>query len=111
MRIVTVMQQAFPGRGLAAVSPDLAGGHKMLEGLGLGALGFQPPRRSRQGGQFDERTLENIDALKEVFGATSTAAAIRKALALASLAAKQATPERTIVIGGTEPTITVSLAT
>jgi hypothetical protein len=55
--------------------------------------------------------LENIDALKEVFGATSTAAVIRKALALASLAAKQATPERTIVIGGTEPTITVSLAT
>ncbi len=60
---------------------------------------------------FDDQTRQNIDALKEVFGATTTAAVIRKALALASLAAKQATPERTIVLGGKEPPITVSLAT
>jgi hypothetical protein len=61
--------------------------------------------------QFDDKARENIDALKEVFGATSTAAVIRKALALASIAAKQATPERTIVLGGKEPAITISLAT
>jgi hypothetical protein len=61
--------------------------------------------------QFDERTLQNIDALKDVFGATSTAAVIRKALALASLAAKQATPDHTVTIGGKEPAITVSLST
>ena len=61
--------------------------------------------------QFDDKARENIDALKEVFGATSTASVIRKALALASIAAKQATPERTIVLGGKEPAITISLAT
>jgi hypothetical protein len=61
--------------------------------------------------QFDEQTRQNIDALKETFGATSTASVIRKALALASMAAKQATPERTITMGGKEPPITISLAT
>jgi hypothetical protein len=61
--------------------------------------------------QFDDQTRQNIDALRDIFGATSTAAVIRKALALASIVARQATPERTVTIGGKDPAVTVSLAT
>ncbi len=61
--------------------------------------------------QFDEQTRQNIDALRDTFGATSTASVIRKALALASIVSRQATPERTVTISGKEPAITVSLAT
>ncbi len=61
--------------------------------------------------QFDDNTRANIDSLRGTFGATSTAAVIRKALALAAIAARQATPEHTVTIGGKEPAITVSLTT
>ena len=60
--------------------------------------------------QFDERTAENIDKLREVYGATSTAAVIRRALALASLVAREATPDRTVTITGKGEPVTVSLA-
>jgi hypothetical protein len=60
--------------------------------------------------QFDERTLDNIDKLREVYGATSTAAVIRRALALASLVAKEATPDREVTIKGKGEPVTISLA-
>ena len=60
--------------------------------------------------QFDEQTRQNIDSLRDIFGATSTVAVIRKALALASIVARQATPERTVIISGKDPAVTVSLA-
>jgi hypothetical protein len=60
--------------------------------------------------QFDERAVENIDKLREVYGATSTAAVIRRALALASMVADEATPERTVTIKGKRDPITESLA-
>jgi hypothetical protein len=60
--------------------------------------------------QFDERTAENIDKLREVYGATSTAAVIRRALALASLVAREATADRTVTITGKGEPVTVSLA-
>ncbi len=61
--------------------------------------------------QFDEQTRQHIDALRETFGATSTASVIRKALALASIVARQATPERTVTISGKDPAVVISLAT
>ncbi len=50
--------------------------------------------------QFDERTLDNIDKLREVYGVTSTAAVIRRALAVASVIARESTPDGQITIKG-----------
>jgi hypothetical protein len=60
--------------------------------------------------QIDERTAENIDKLREVYGATSTVAVIRRALALASLVAREATADHTVTITGKGEPVTVSLA-
>jgi hypothetical protein len=61
--------------------------------------------------QFEERTLDNIDKLRQVYGATSTAAVIRRALALATVVADEATPERKVTIKGKGRPIVISLAT
>jgi hypothetical protein len=50
--------------------------------------------------QFDDRTLDNIDRLRGVDGVTSTAAVIRRALAVASVVAEEATPNGRITIRG-----------
>ena len=50
--------------------------------------------------QFDERNLDAIDKLKKVFGASTNAAVIRKALALASLAADEADDNHSVTISG-----------
>jgi hypothetical protein len=50
--------------------------------------------------QFDEHTQEEIDKLKKVFGASTNVAVIRKALALAALAAEEADANLRITITG-----------
>ena len=50
--------------------------------------------------QFDERSQGEIDKLKTVFGATSNAAVVRKAIALASLVAEQADENQMVSITG-----------
>ena len=63
--------------------------------------------------QFDERNLDEINKLKKVFGAATNAAVIRKALALAALAADEADASHTVTISGRvdRKPIRVSLAT
>ena len=63
--------------------------------------------------QFDSRSQQEIDKLKTVFGATTNAAVIRKALALAALAAEEADESHsvTILAHGTRAPIRVSLST
>ena len=46
----------------------------------------------------DQATTEAIDRLKGVFGVTTTAAVIRKALALASVAAEHADGQQAITL-------------
>ena len=50
--------------------------------------------------QFDERSQKEIDRLKVVFGATSNAAVVRKALALASMVAEEADENQTVTVSG-----------
>ena len=50
--------------------------------------------------QFDERSQGEIDKLKTIFGATSNAAVVRKAIALASLVAEQADENQMVSITG-----------
>jgi hypothetical protein len=57
--------------------------------------------------QFDERTLDNIDQLRGVYGVTSTAAVIRRALAVASFVAEEATPDGRITIKGKGEPVTL----
>jgi transaldolase len=63
--------------------------------------------------QFDERAQRDIDKLKVVFGATTNASVIRKALALAALAAEEADESHSVTISGhgKRPAIRVSLST
>ena len=63
--------------------------------------------------QFDDHTQQEIDKLKRVFGATTTASVIRKALALAVLAADEADANRSVTIAGRSDRqpLRVSLAT
>ena len=61
--------------------------------------------------EMDERTLAAIRELQEVFGVRTNAAVIRKAIALAKVAATKATPEHTVTISGRDEPLTISLAT
>jgi transaldolase len=63
--------------------------------------------------QFDERAQTEIEKLKKVFGATTNAAVIRKALALAALAAEEADDSHSVTISGRTPRkpVRVSLST
>jgi transaldolase len=62
--------------------------------------------------QFDEQSQKEIDKLKKIFGATTNAAVVRKALSLAALAADEADENRSVTISGdkTRTPIRVSLA-
>lgn len=62
--------------------------------------------------EVDERTADTLVELQKVFGVKTNAAVIRKALALANVAAKHAGSDNTITItsdDGTSP-VKVSLA-
>ena len=50
--------------------------------------------------EVDEHTLATIASLKAIFGEKSNAGVIRKALALAKIASRHATANKTIVISG-----------
>lgn len=63
--------------------------------------------------EVDQRTAELIERLRETFGVKTNAAVIRKALALANVAAQYADADHTITIGqpgGQKPPVKVSLA-
>ena len=47
---------------------------------------------------MDERTQKSIDDLKVVFGVKTNAAVLRKALALATIAARNADKDNTVVV-------------
>ncbi len=63
--------------------------------------------------QFDERAQQEIDKLKKVFGTTTNAGVIRKAIALAVLVGEEADANHSITISGhdTRAPIRVSLTT
>jgi hypothetical protein len=59
----------------------------------------------------DERTAELLAQLQKTFGVKTNAAVIRKALALANVASRQADADNTITIGSdAKPAVKVSLA-
>ncbi len=61
--------------------------------------------------EVDERTAELLAQLQKTFGVKTNAAVIRKALALANVAAQHAAPDHTITISGDgQPPVKVSLA-
>ena len=63
--------------------------------------------------QFDEHAQGEIEKLKKVFGTTTNAGVIRKAIALAILVGEEADENRSITIAGngTRAPIRVSLTT
>ncbi len=60
--------------------------------------------------EMDERTLNMVRDLQDVFGVKTNAAVLRKAIALAVAAATRATPEHTVTISGRDEPLTISLA-
>lgn len=62
--------------------------------------------------EVDERTADALAALQKTFGVKTNAAVIRKALALAAVAAQHAGPDNTITIASNDgkPPVKVSLA-
>lgn len=60
--------------------------------------------------ELDERTMGTLRELQTVFGVKTNAAVLRKAIALAGMAASKATPEHTVTISGRDEPVTVSLA-
>jgi len=62
--------------------------------------------------QFDENSQAEIDKLKKVFGSSSNAAVVRRALALAAVIAQEADENRNVTILGrnNRDNIRVSLA-
>ena len=60
--------------------------------------------------EVDERTAELLALLQKTFGVKTNAAVIRKALALANVAGRQADSDNTITIGSdNKPPVKVSL--
>ncbi len=53
--------------------------------------------------EVDERTAELLTQLQKTFGVKTNAAVIRKALALANIASKQADADATITITSDDP--------
>lgn len=47
----------------------------------------------------NDQLLQTLEDLKKTFGVTSNAAVVRKALALAQVAAANASPDHTVTIG------------
>jgi hypothetical protein len=63
--------------------------------------------------EVDEHTAEALAELQKVFGVKTNAAVIRKALALANVAAQHANSDRTITLAPSdkgEPGVKISLA-
>ncbi len=60
---------------------------------------------------FDERTTKVVENLKDVFGVSTNAAVIRKALALAQVIADQADEKHNILIGGKDDFVKINLTT
>jgi hypothetical protein len=59
--------------------------------------------------EMDDRMLAKVRELQEVFGVTTNAAVLRRAIALAAAAATKATPEHTVTISGRDEPLTISL--
>jgi hypothetical protein len=60
---------------------------------------------------FDERTIDAIAKLKDAFGVSTNAAVIRRALALAQVAAEQADEKHNVLIGGKDDFVKINIAT
>jgi hypothetical protein len=60
--------------------------------------------------EMDERTLTAVRELQAVFGVKTNAAVLRKAIALAKIAASKASTDHTVTISGRDEPLTVSLA-
>jgi len=60
---------------------------------------------------FDERTTAAIAELKQAFGVSTNAAVIRRALALAQVAAEKADEKHNVLIGGKDGYVKINIAT
>jgi hypothetical protein len=58
---------------------------------------------------FDERTMQAIADLRKIFGVSSNAAALRRAITLSRVVADQRDDKNTVLIQGKEHPLRVSL--
>ncbi|MDD2878414.1 MAG: hypothetical protein PHT60_14530 [Acidiphilium sp.] len=59
---------------------------------------------------FDDRTMQAIAELRKIFGVSSNAAALRRAITLSQVVADQRDDKNTVLIQGKEHPIKVSLS-
>jgi hypothetical protein len=60
---------------------------------------------------FDERTLKTIEELKKIFGVSTNAAVIRKAIALSRVVGQHADQHNNVIIAGKDDAIKLNLTT